>query len=263
MTDWSLTRDGSIAELTFSHPPHHTIDHAGIGELERHLAHLAADDVRVVIVTGGAPDVFIAHAELSDLAAMAAGQPTSGDPGAWPRALRLLDRGPFVTIAAINGRAWGGGLELALSCTLRVADHSSTFCFPEIAIGIVPAVATHRLMAAVSENVALELLLLAQPFDAPRAHHLGLVTHVVPDGTTLDAARSMARRLVGFAPSAVDAVRELVLGGRDHDERERRRHQQTLFSERLADPITRPLVDAAVARRSADPAVTFDLDGLR
>lgn len=258
---WTLHQDGAVAELAFANPPHHVLDHAGVNELERQLAELAERSTRVVILTGADPDIFIAHADLGDLAAMALRQATSGDPAAWPRVLRLLDRGPFVTIAAINGQAWGGGLEIALTCGLRVAAQTATFCFPEIALGIVPAVAAHRLLAAVPETVALDLLLLAEPFSALEAHRLGLITRIVPAGEARSVAHAMADRILSFTPGAVDAVRALVVDGRDANERTRRQHQQELFGQRLSDPATADLIDAALERSRAagTPSDPFNL----
>lgn len=251
MTDWTFTIEGAVAELAFAHPPHHVLDHAGVEQLELALADAAERGVRVTILTGASADVFVAHADLDDLVNITAGRATSGDPAAWPRVLRMLDRGPFVTIAAINGRAWGGGLEIALSCGLRIAGESASFCFPEVAIGILPAVAAHRLLATVPEHIALELMLLAEPFDAAEAHRLGLLNRVVPDEQLLPTARAMAARIIAFPSAAVAAIRSLVVDARDADERARRRRQQELFGELIATPGTGELVAAATARYAA------------
>src|SRR3954464_10915344 len=99
---------------------------AAMGELESLLQEVAADEtITVVVLTGGVPGYFVAHADLDDLSALGRGEPVEGDPGSWGRVCALLESMPQPTVAAINGQAWGGGCEISLACTLRVAAQSA------------------------------------------------------------------------------------------------------------------------------------------
>src|SRR4051812_21619564 len=116
MPTWSLQRHGpgddggSIAVLTFTRPPRNFMSMASMTEVEPMLQELAADEsVSVVVVTGGIPGYFIAHADLDDLVAIGAGKPVEGDPRSWGRVLALLESMPQPVVAAVNGQAHGGG----------------------------------------------------------------------------------------------------------------------------------------------------------
>ena len=215
-----------------------------MGELERILGQLDRDGYRAVVLTGADPATFIAHADLRDIVAMAAGHSTSGDPGSWPRMPRQIERSSFVTIAAISGLMWGGGLEIALTCGIRVVGETASLRFPEAMIGILPAVAGHRLLATVPEHVALELLLLAEPFSAQDALRLGLVNAVVSDDDVLGRARAMATRIASLPPATVDAIRDVVMASRG-EEKALRVRQQELFQLLVALPATAASLTAA------------------
>lgn len=244
MTSWVLERRGAVAVLGFSHPPLHTITHGDVAELELLLAEAASGGASTVVLHGG-PDIFVRHADLADLEAMAEGRPTSGDPSAWIRVLRTLDRGPMLSIAAVEGQAWGGGLEIALTCNLRVLGSGASLCFPEAALGIIPGVAAHRLVRLVPPHTALRLMAACEPIDADRAERLGLTDSVVARGQALDAALALADRIARFAPDAVRAVRSLVLDHRDDDEQVLRRAQSELWSQCAATDDARARVSAA------------------
>lgn len=246
-SSWSSSTVGDVAILTFERRPLGTIRYCDIEDLEALLVTAAAENRRAVVLTGR-NQVFVRHADLADLASTAAGRPVSGDPTSWIRALRLLDRGPFVTVAAINGQAWGGGLEIALSCSLRMMDETATLAFPEVALGIVPGVAAHRAIAALPEGRILDLLLTGRVLSASEALDWGLVTRVVPAGTSVEAAVAACEQIGGFPQTAVMAARNLVVASRDQDERERRRNQSDVWAELAALPDTIALVEAAEQR---------------
>jgi enoyl-CoA hydratase/carnithine racemase len=248
VSTWTATVDGPVAELVFRRPPRNLLSHADVEGLERALDDAAARGARVAVLAGGLDGFFIAHADLEDLDAMAAGRATSGDPAAWIRVLRALDRGPLLSIAAINGQAWGGGLEVALTCNLRLMSHDASLCFPEVALGILPGVAAHRAIRLLPDHVALELLAAAAPVGATRAAELGLVNRVCAPAALRDEARALAARIAAFPAPAVAAVRELVVGHRDATERELRRRQSALWDELATGPESHALIGAALER---------------
>ena len=235
-----------VCVLTFDRPGSGMIRHGDVVELERLLT-AAVDDREEFVVITGTDDVFIRHADLEDLVAMADGRPTSGDPNAWIRVLRTLDRGPFMTIAAINGQAWGGGLELALTCNLRVAEASATLAFPEVALGILAGVAAHRVVAALPEGRAIELFTTGRILTAGEAREWGLVSECVPDGQALAAALALCRAMRAYDHESVLAARDLVLDFRDLDERGRRRLQSERWDVLAGRPVARARTSAALA----------------
>src|SRR5688500_490977 len=163
-TMWEVERRDRIAVATFTCPPRNFMSFAAMTELEQVLLRLQDDDaVHVVVLTGGVPGFFVAHADLDDLRAIGQGQPVEGDPSSWGRTLALLGSMPQPTIAAVNGQAWGGGCELSLACTMRVVAAGGHFAQPEVNVGIIPgAGGTQRLPRLAGPARAAPLVLPAR-----------------------------------------------------------------------------------------------------
>jgi enoyl-CoA hydratase len=206
---------GSIALVTFTRPPRNMMSMAAMTELEAVLGDLASDaSVHVVVLTGGVPGYFVAHADLDDLLRLGRGEPIDGDPGSWSRAFALLDAMPQPVIAAVNGQAWGGGCELSLACTLRVAAASAHFGQPEVVVGIIPgAGGTQRLPRLIGAGRAAELVLSGRIIQADEAERIGLVEAVLPDEGFVDAAVEWARRIADQPRHAVVAAKRALLDG--------------------------------------------------
>ncbi len=242
---WILDIEDSLAVLRLVRPPRNLVTYADMERLESLLGEAEAAGARVAILTGGIGGFFIGHADLDDLTALRSGGSTSGDPSAWGRTLRILDRGPMVSIAAINGQAWGGGLELALTCNLRWISEDATVAFPEVALGLIPGVGAHRAIRLLPEHLAFELLVACRPLSAAEAASLHLVNRVAPGDTVLADALEFARLLVSRPPGAVAAIRELVFGHRDDTVRDLQRRQIELFMEVLGTEDAGRLLDGA------------------
>ena len=168
--------------------------------------------VRVVVLTGAGDRAFIAGADISELAQL---DPTAARDVA-RRGQTLCDliagAGKPV-VAAINGFALGGGCELAMACTLRLAADTAKIGQPEINLGLIPGFGgTQRLPRLIGVGPALEMLLSGEPISAEEAWRLGLVNRVVPAGRLMDEAVSLATTLAAKPPLAVryilDAVRQ-------------------------------------------------------
>ena len=182
MSTWKLERRDAVALATFTRPPRNLMSMAAMGELEQLASEVAEDrDVAVLVLTGGVDGYFVAHADLDDLTKLGKGEPVEGDPGSWGRTFRILESMPQPVVAAVDGQAWGGGCELSLACTLRVASERAHFGQPEVAVGIIPgAGGTQRLPRLVGAGRAAELVLSARIIDAPEALRIGLVEAVLP-----------------------------------------------------------------------------------
>jgi len=256
MTFFSVEHRDAIAVVTFERPPRNLMSMAAMTELEGVLGELASDDsVNVVVITGGVPGYFIAHADVEDLAKLGRGEPVDGDPGSWSRAFALLESMPQPVIAAINGQAWGGGCELALACTLRVAAASAHFGQPEVLVGIIPGGGgTQRLPRLVGAGRAANLILTGRIIDADEAMRIGLVETVLPDDGFMDEALAFAASIAGLPRTAVVAAKRAIIEGLRLPLDEGLRVEAGLFIECQVGPDALRLEQAAADRyRDADP----------
>ncbi len=210
-----LAREGPIALVTINRPQVlNALDARTLDELGGAMEALRADaSVRVVIVTGAGEKAFVAGADISELAALSAAK-------AQEHALlgqRIFDTIEHLgkpVIAAINGFALGGGCELAMACTLRIAADTARLGQPEVNLGIPPGFAgTQRLARLVGKGGALEMLLTGRHVTADEAQRLGLVNRVVPAAELMTAVRALATDLAAKAPIATRYIIEAVQRG--------------------------------------------------
>jgi enoyl-CoA hydratase/carnithine racemase len=209
-----------VARLTLDHPPLNLVTRELLERLDATLATLeSADpgDVRAVVVTGAGERAFSAGSHVGDF---------ENQRGAAGRARHELESGvasrlarlPMPTIAAIEGNALGGGLELALCCDIRVASERAKLGLPEVRLAVTPgAGGTQRLARVVGEARARELILTGRVLDAAEAERIGLVTRVVPAGQAVAAAESIGVEIAARGPLAVREAKHLVALSTDVD----------------------------------------------
>jgi enoyl-CoA hydratase len=210
-----LERDGAIAILTVSRPAVlNALNAQTIDELRQALCDLERDgSVRAIVITGAGEKAFVAGADINELAAQT---PASARDMArtGQSVFDLIESLGKPVIAAINGFALGGGCELAMACTIRIAAETARLGQPEINLGIVPGYGgTQRLPRLVGRGRAMELLLTGAPIDATEAHRIGLVDRVVPAAELMTVAKALATQLAGQAPVAVGYIIEAVRAG--------------------------------------------------
>ncbi len=207
-----VERDAAVAVVTVNRPKVlNALNAPTLDELRRIVLALKHDEsVRAVIVTGAGEKAFIAGADINELAQQT---PVSGRDHALrgQHVLDLIEHMGKPVIAAINGYALGGGCELAMACTLRIAADTARLGQPEINLGLVPGYGgTQRLARLVGRGRALEILLTGDQITAEEAWRLGLVNRVVPAAELLVEARRLAAALAAKAPVAaryiIDAV---------------------------------------------------------
>ncbi len=209
------------------------------------------DSVGAMIVTGAGPKAFIAGADIAELATMT---PVSGRAHAL-RGQAVLSRLEGLgkpVIAAINGFALGGGCELALACTLRVASENAKLGQPEVKLGILPGYGgSQRLARIVGEGRAMEICLTGEPITAAEAHRIGLVNRVVPAGEALAAARELAAKILGNAPLAVAFTMDAIHNGLDLPLEDGLELEATLFGVCASTDDMREGMNAFLEKRPA------------
>jgi enoyl-CoA hydratase/carnithine racemase len=206
---------GHTAFITLDNPPANTWTPEGLRALEALIAQLNEDrGVYAAVLTGTGAKFFSAGADLKTFA---------GDKvlarhfiARFGAAFEALMNARFVTIAAINGYAMGGGLECTLACDIRIAEAHAQMGLPEPAVGLLPAGSgTQMLPWLVGEGWAKRMILTNERVDAPTALRIGLVQEVVETGKGLAAASAMAERVATLSPRAVEFCKGLIHNARN------------------------------------------------
>ncbi len=241
---WHSQLADGVVVLTYVRPPENVIGFADLAELDEALVDWADDErARVIVLTGGLEGTFVAHADLADVAALVDDRPTGPDgPQVWARALGRLATIPQPVIAAVNGQAWGGGCELALACTLRVAAQSAHFRFIEVANGAIPgAGGTQRLPRLIGFSRAARLVLGGERIDADQAAEFGLVDAVRPDADFLQHVREWVAPIAQQPRHSLVAAKRALVEGLLLSLAEGLELEQRIFRDVLRSPETRAL----------------------
>ncbi len=208
-----LESRGNVAIAWIDNPPANSLTVEAVDALSRLWAGIVeGGTVRVLVIASASPALFCAGADIKGLELMEA---ASGHALVDRMNSLLLEAGRsrIVTIAAVNGLAYGGGCELAMGADIRIAAQSASFGQPEVKLGIIPGFGgTQRLGRLVGSGKALEMNLTGEPIDALEAWESGLVNLVVPDHELLDTALAWARRLATAAPIAIEEIKRLSSG---------------------------------------------------
>jgi enoyl-CoA hydratase len=226
-----LERDGAVAIVTMNRPQVlNALNSQTLDELRRAVLDLKRDEsVRVVILTGAGGKAFVAGADINELAVQT---PTGGREHALAgqHVFDLVENMGKPVIAAINGYALGGGCELAMACTLRLAADTARLGQPEIALGLIPGYAgTQRLPRLVGKGRAMAIMLTGAPIAADEALRIGLVNLVFPAAELMAEARKLAQQLAGGAPMAMRYIINAVNTGMEMPFAEACQYEATLF----------------------------------
>ncbi|WP_409525913.1 enoyl-CoA hydratase [Nitrincola sp. MINF-07-Sa-05] len=210
-----VEKRGHVALLTMNNPPANTWTADSLQALVSIIEELNADrDIWSLVLTGQGEKFFSAGADLKLFA--------DGDRSVardmarlFGQAFETLSRFRGVSIAAINGYAMGGGLEVALACDLRIAEEQAVMALPEAKVGLLPcAGGTQNLTLLVGEGWAKRMILCGEQVKADKALAIGLVEEVVERGQSLEQALALAEQVGSQSPSAVSACKTLIQSGR-------------------------------------------------
>ena len=221
----------SIAYVTINRPEKlNALNQTVMSELRNCFEAIQNDDeARAVILVGAGEKAFVSGADVGELARSTplTGRETSLRGKA---VLNLIENLGKPVIAAIRGYALGGGCELAMACTLRIASESARFGQPEVKLGVIPGYAgTQRLARLIGKGRALELILTGEIVTAKEAYGIGLVNRVVRETELMQAAESMAHKIIANAPLAVKLSIDAVNHGMEMTQQEGEFLEATLF----------------------------------
>jgi enoyl-CoA hydratase len=254
MADWtliSLEQDGALALVTLTNPPMNVLHPQMVAELDDCFTALASDpEVVVAIVTGQGERAFCAGFDIKEF-------PNIMAPGGAEALATKLHRGLSKithlgkpTIAAVNGLALGGGLEVAMACDIRIVAANAQLGQPEIKLGLFPgAGGTQRLPRLVGAGIAKELMYIGDPIDANEAYRIGLANRVVPAGEALNAAREMGRTIAGRAGVALRYIQQAVNRGLNTTLEEGLHIEADLFAKIFQTEDVREGVEAFINKR--------------
>jgi len=199
-------------------------------ELERALDQLAVDPVlRVVVLTGGGPKAFVAGADIAEMAEMGATRARVFS-SVGHRVFDKLEKLPVPTIAAVNGFALGGGMEVALACDLIYASERGRFGQPEVNLGVIPGFGgTQRLPRKIGPMRALELCFTGDIISAAKAVEIGLALEVFPGDELREKVDEIAKKIAGKGPLAIAAMKRVVIEGASCDPRTANALEQETF----------------------------------
>lgn len=206
-----FSRDDHVATITLENPPANALSRALVEQLEGILEALAEDDeTRAVILTGSGEKAFCAGADLKERKTMSPEEVATLVPRLQALTNLVADV-PVPTIAAINGVAFGGGLELALACDIRIASSTASMGLTETSLAIIPgAGGTVRLPRLVGTGRARELIYTARRIDSNEACRIGLVQEIAEPEMLMPVASEMAERIAKNGPLAIRAAKRVL-----------------------------------------------------
>ena len=223
-------RDG-IAFITFNRPKVlNALNRKTVEEMRDALLDARGDEaIRVIILTGAGEKSFVAGADISELAQQT---PVNGKEFSLfgQSVFHMLETAGKPSICAINGFALGGGCELALSCTIRIASKTAKLGQPEVKLGIIPGYGgSQRLARLCGKGMAHELCLTGEMITAEEALRIGLVNHIYEPAELLPAAEALAKKIIANAPVAVRYTMEAIERGMEMPQEEGLFLEATLF----------------------------------
>ncbi|MCL6274417.1 enoyl-CoA hydratase-related protein [Muricauda sp. 2012CJ35-5] len=216
-----IEEENNIATITINRPKKlNALNKRTILELHTAFKELEEDaNTKVIIITGSGEKAFVAGADISEFAHFSEDQGRQLAAEGQERLFDFVENLTTPVIAAVNGFALGGGLELAMSCHFRVASENAKMGLPEVSLGVIPGYGgTQRLPSLIGKGRAMELIMTAGMTDAAKALDWGLVNHVVPQDELIPLCLKIASRISNNSPIAIKYAIKAVNAGFKYDE---------------------------------------------
>ncbi|MFM1753117.1 MAG: hypothetical protein RLZZ236_56 [Bacteroidota bacterium] len=198
--------ENKIALITINRPTKlNALNKATLDELHSVFSDLETNEaVQVIILTGSGEKAFVAGADIAEFADFSAAQGTQLAAEGHQKVFDHIENMKKPVIAAVNGFALGGGLELAMACHFRVASDNAKMGLPEVTLGLIPGYGgTQRLPQLVGKGRAMEMILSATMITATEAKEYGLINHVVPQTELIEFCQGLAQKIIKNAPIAL------------------------------------------------------------
>jgi enoyl-CoA hydratase len=208
-----IASENGIGQITINRPSKlNALNVATIKELHDGLENLNNNpEIKIIIITGEGEKAFVAGADISEFAHFTEEQGAQLAQQGQELLFDFIENLNTPVIAAINGFALGGGLELAMACHIRIASDNAKMGLPEVSLGVIPGYGgTQRLPQLVGKGRAMEMIMTAGMVTAEEAYRTGLVNHVVPQAELLDFTKSLAQRIMKNSPVAIGKAIESV-----------------------------------------------------
>ncbi len=216
-----LDKEAPLAVITINRPDKlNALNKDTIAELSRALTTLEEDPkTRVILLTGQGDKAFVAGADISEFANYSVKEGKALAQSGQEQLFNLLENLSTPVIAALNGYALGGGLELAMACHFRIASHNARLGLPEVSLGLIPGYGgTQRLPQLIGKGRAFEMIMTGMMIDAETAHNYGLVNEVTTLADLVPHARQVAMKIANNSPVAVGYAIKAVNAGFMYDE---------------------------------------------
>jgi enoyl-CoA hydratase len=182
-------------------------------------AAFADEEVRAIILTGDGTKAFVAGADIAEFADFSVAQGAALSSDGHAQVFNLIENSPKPVIAAINGFALGGGLELAMACHIRVASETAKMGLPEVGLGVIPGYGcTKRLAQLIGKGRAMEMIVTADVINAAEAYRMGLVNHVVAPENLLAKCEEIVSKITTKSPVAISYAIKSVNAGFEEDQ---------------------------------------------
>lgn len=247
----SWQKENGIAIITIDNPPLNVLNQQVQRELKVVVDEIKEDrEVVSVLLTTAGDKAFMAGADIKEFPQMMDNPNMKEDVMFMHGVLNDLDNLPKPTIAVLDGLTFGGGLELALTCDIRIAEERTQLGFPEIKLGLFPGGAgTQRLPRLVGEAKAKELMFIGNPISSTDAAQLGLVNHVVENGTAFDKAMEMAKIIAERSLPALSLIKQAVDEGLEMELEKGIENEASLFEKIFQTEDIREGVAAFIEKR--------------
>ncbi len=227
-----IAREDRLAIVTIDRPPVNALNREVIDQLEGAFDELSVDaGVGAVIITGAGEKAFVAGADISEFPQLtrANGEQLSRR---GQQVYQKIADCPVPVIAAVNGYALGGGLELALACDIRVMADNAKVALPEVTLGIFPGYAgTQRLPRTIALGKAKEMIFTGEIINAAEAYRIGLADHLTAAGEAVARAREIAEKILKAGPVAVNLAKKAINWGLEQTLAEGQKTEAALFAE--------------------------------
>jgi enoyl-CoA hydratase len=233
-----VQKSDKIATVTINRPEKlNALNKATINELNQAFNNLQNDsDVNVIILTGAGSKSFVAGADISEFAHFSKEEGTQLAAEGHQKLFNFIEQLTKPVIAAVNGFALGGGLELAMSCHIRLASENAKLGLPEVSLGVIPGYGgTQRLASLIGKGKALELVCSANMLSAAEAQNWGLVNNVYPQEELINEAEKLAKKIAFNSPFAIAQAIKAVNAGYNF-QKEGLQKEIELFGECFGSP---------------------------